>query len=58
MSVVGGQGITEEAPWGRILDVSFPSVCAHRDAGSLPVSGIRLISIEVLELNVCREYLW
>lgn len=54
----GGQGITEETRRGRILDISFPSVYAHRDVGSLPVSEIRLISIKELELNVYREYLW
>lgn len=44
------------SPWGGISDTSFPSRYALRDAGSLPVWEIRLISIQVLKLNVCREY--
>lgn len=51
----GGQGISEETVWGRIFDISFPFICALRDVGSLPVSEIRLISIQALKLNVCRE---
>ena len=39
---------------GRILDIYFPSVYAHIDIGCLPLSEIRLISTEVLKLNVYR----
>lgn len=39
---------------GSILDIYFPSVCALRDVGSLPVSEITFIGIEVLKSNVCK----